>query len=110
VFAYVIVGLLLVLLAGLALSVRVLKEYERAVMFRLGRITDDARGPGLVVFTPLVERLHRVSLRIVTMPIQPHSIITRDNVSVDVSAVAALPATAPAVTAPAATNGEHAAA
>jgi regulator of protease activity HflC (stomatin/prohibitin superfamily) len=88
VFVYVIVGLLLVLLAGLALSVRVLKQYERAVMFRLGRVTGDARGPGLVVFIPLVERLHRVSLRIVTMPIQSQGIITRDNVSVDVSAVA----------------------
>jgi regulator of protease activity HflC (stomatin/prohibitin superfamily) len=85
---YVIVGLLLVLLAGVALSVRVLKQYERAVMFRLGRVTGDARGPGLVVFIPLVERLHRVSLRIVTMPIQSQGIITRDNVSVDVSAVA----------------------
>jgi SPFH domain/Band 7 family protein len=55
---------------------------------RLGRVTGDARGPGLVVFLPLVECLHRVSLRIVTMPIQSQGIITRDNVSVDVSTVA----------------------
>jgi regulator of protease activity HflC (stomatin/prohibitin superfamily) len=85
---YVIVGVVLVVLAGLALSVRVLKQYERAVMFRLGRVWDGARGPGLIVFIPFVDRVHRVSLRIVTMPIQSQGIITRDNVSIDVSAVA----------------------
>jgi regulator of protease activity HflC (stomatin/prohibitin superfamily) len=85
---YVIVALLFVVLAGLALSVRILKQYERAVMFRLGRVKDGARGPGLIVFIPFVDRVHRVSLRIITMPIQSQGIITRDNVSVDVSAVA----------------------
>jgi regulator of protease activity HflC (stomatin/prohibitin superfamily) len=85
---YVIVVLLLVVLVGLALSVRVLKQYERAVMFRLGRVWDGARGPGLLVFIPFIDRVHRVSLRIITMPIQSQGIITRDNVSVDVSAVA----------------------
>ena len=87
--AYVVVALLLlVVLAGLALSVRILKQYERAVVFRLGRVTGAARGPGLIVLVPFVDRAHRVSLRIVTMPIQSQGIITRDNVSVDVSAVA----------------------
>ena len=57
-------------------------------MFRLGRVKDGARGPGLIFIVPLVDRVHRVSLRIVTMPIQSQGIITRDNVSVDVSAVA----------------------
>jgi regulator of protease activity HflC (stomatin/prohibitin superfamily) len=85
---YVIAALVLVVLAGLALSVRVLKQYERAVIFRLGRVEDDARGPGLIVFVPFVDRVHRVSLRIITMPIQSQGIITRDNVSIDVSAVA----------------------
>src|SRR3954453_8574091 len=85
---YVIVALLLVLLAGVALSVRILKQYERAVIFRLGRVRDGERGPGLIVFAPFVDRVHRVSLRIVTMPIQSQGIITRDNVSVDVAAVA----------------------
>jgi regulator of protease activity HflC (stomatin/prohibitin superfamily) len=85
---YVVVALLLVVLAGLALSVRILKQYERAVMFRLGRVKDGARGPGLVAFVPFIDRVHRVSLRIITMPIQSQGIITRDNVSVDVSAVA----------------------
>jgi regulator of protease activity HflC (stomatin/prohibitin superfamily) len=85
---YVLIALAIVVLVGVALSVRVLKQYERAVLFRLGRVTGGARGPGLIVFVPGVDRVHRVSLRIVTMPIQSQGIITRDNVSVDVSAVA----------------------
>ncbi|HEX4344890.1 MAG TPA: slipin family protein [Solirubrobacteraceae bacterium] len=82
---YVIVALGLLMLAA---SVRVLKQYERGVQFRLGRVRDDARGPGLIFIVPLIDHVHRVSLRIVTMPIQSQGIITRDNVSVDVSAVA----------------------
>src|ERR1700689_5566812 len=74
-------------LLGLAMSVRILKQYERAVMFHLGKVRDGARGPGLIFFAPLINQVHRVSLRIVTMPIQSQGIITRDNVSVDVSAV-----------------------
>src|SRR6266498_1489978 len=82
------VALLVVLaLLGLALSVRVVKQYERGVLFRLGRVVG-VREPGLTLIVPLVEVLRRVSLRIVTMPIQSQGIITRDNVSVDVSAVA----------------------
>ncbi len=88
VVVYLVIALVLVALAGLALSVRILKQYERAVVFRLGRVRGGARGPGLIVFVPFVDRVHRVSLRIVTMPIQSQGIITRDNVSVDVSAVA----------------------
>jgi len=88
VVVYVVILLALVVLVGIALSVRVLKQYERAVLFRLGRVNGGARGPGLIVFVPGVDRVHRVSLRTVTMPIQSQGIITRDNVSVDVSAVA----------------------
>jgi regulator of protease activity HflC (stomatin/prohibitin superfamily) len=73
---------------GLAASVRILKQYERGVQFRLGRVEDGARGPGVIFIIPLIDHVHRVSLRIVTMPIQSQGIITRDNVSVDVSAVA----------------------
>ncbi len=62
--AYVIVAALLVALVGLALSVRILKQYERAVMFHLGKVRDGTRGPGLIFFTPLVNQVHRVSLRI----------------------------------------------
>jgi regulator of protease activity HflC (stomatin/prohibitin superfamily) len=85
---YLLIALLVVVLVGVALSVRIIKQYERAVIFRLGRVRDGARGPGLIVFVPFVDRVHRVSLRIITMPIQSQGIITRDNVSVDVSAVA----------------------
>ena len=88
IIVYVVVALVVVVLAGFALSVRILKQYERAVIFRLGRVRNGAQGPGLVVFVPFVDRVHRVSLRIITMPIQSQGIITRDNVSVDVSAVA----------------------
>jgi regulator of protease activity HflC (stomatin/prohibitin superfamily) len=66
----------------------VVKQYERAVVFKLGKITGEARGPGLIFILPLVQRIHRVSLRIVTLPIQSQGIITKDNVSIDVSAVA----------------------
>jgi regulator of protease activity HflC (stomatin/prohibitin superfamily) len=71
----------------LALAVRIVKQYERGVLFRLGRVIG-SREPGLRLLIPVVDQLHRVSLRIVTMPIQSQGIITRDNVSVDVSAVA----------------------
>src|SRR5689334_1719547 len=83
----VIIAAIVALLATAA-SVRILKQYERGVQFRLGKVKDGARGPGLILITPFVDRVHRVSLRIVTMPIQSQGIITRDNVSVDVSAVA----------------------
>ena len=66
----------------------VIREYERAVVFKLGKIKGPARGPGLIFVSPFVQRIHRVSLRIITMPIQSQGIITKDNVSIDVSAVA----------------------
>jgi regulator of protease activity HflC (stomatin/prohibitin superfamily) len=84
----VIVVILALVLLGFAASVRILKQYERGVQFRLGRVNDGARGPGIIFILPLVDHVRRVSLRIVTMPIQSQGIITRDNVSVDVSAVA----------------------
>ena len=70
-------------------GIHIIKQYERAVVFHLGRVSDDdARGPGLIFLVPLVNRVRRVSLRIVTLPIQSQGIITSDNVSIDVSAVA----------------------
>jgi regulator of protease activity HflC (stomatin/prohibitin superfamily) len=66
----------------------IIKQYERAVVFNLGKVKDPARGPGLIFVVPFVQRIRRVSLRIVTMPIQSQGIITKDNVSIDVSAVA----------------------
>jgi regulator of protease activity HflC (stomatin/prohibitin superfamily) len=74
-------------LVGLLMSLRIVEQYEEGVLFRLGRVRG-VRKPGLARIIPIIDRLHRVSLRIVTMPIQSQGIITRDNVSVDVSAVA----------------------
>ena len=84
----VLIIIAVVLIALLASSLRILKQYERGVLFRLGKVVGGARGPGPILIIPLVDRLERASLRIVTMPIQSQGIITRDNVSVDVSAVA----------------------
>ncbi|HVC35418.1 MAG TPA: slipin family protein [Chloroflexota bacterium] len=67
-------------------AVKVMQEYERGVIFRLGRLVN-ARGPGLFVIVPFVDRLVKVDLRIVTLEIPPQEVITRDNVSLKVSAV-----------------------
>ncbi|MGX6607031.1 slipin family protein [Micromonosporaceae bacterium Da 78-11] len=83
----VVIAVIILFMLVLALSVRVVQQYERGVLFRLGRVIG-TRDPGLHVIIPFVDVLRRVSLRIVTMPIQSQGIITRDNVSVDVSAVA----------------------
>jgi regulator of protease activity HflC (stomatin/prohibitin superfamily) len=83
----VIAVLVIVLLALLLKAVRIVKQYELGVLFRLGRVIG-LREPGLRLIIPFVDVMRRVSLRIVTMPIQSQGIITRDNVSVDVSAVA----------------------
>ena len=71
----------------LALAVRIVRQYEQGVVFRLGRLRG-SRDPGLRLIIPFIDVMHKVSLRIVTLPIQSQGIITRDNVSVDVSAVA----------------------
>ena len=83
----VLVIVVVVALLVLALAVRVVKQYEDGVLFRFGRVVGE-RNPGFRLIIPFVDVMHRVSLRIVTMPIQSQGIITRDNVSVDVSAVA----------------------
>jgi regulator of protease activity HflC (stomatin/prohibitin superfamily) len=83
----VLVVVVLLVLLGLAMALKIVKQYERGVQFRLGRLKG-TRNPGLRLIIPFADVLHRVSLRIVTMPIQSQGIITRDNVSVDVSAVA----------------------
>lgn len=66
----------------------VIKQYERAVVFKLGKVTGEARGPGLIFIVPGAQRVHRVPLRIITLPIESQGIITKDNVSIGVSAVA----------------------
>jgi regulator of protease activity HflC (stomatin/prohibitin superfamily) len=70
----------------LASAIRILKEYERGVVFRLGRIIP-VKGPGLVLIWPVIDKLVRVSLRTVTMDVPPQDIITRDNITVKVNAV-----------------------
>ncbi len=84
----VVLAVLLVLgLTALSSSVRVLREYERGVVFRLGRLMEQ-RGPGLVLLVPSLDRLVRVSLRTVTLTVPPQETITRDNVPARVTAVA----------------------
>ena len=83
------IGIAVIVLALLArASIRIVTQYERGVRFRLGKVRSEPFEPGLVLLIPIVDRLQNVSLRIVTQPIQSQGIITRDNVSVDVSAVA----------------------
>ncbi|CCQ13544.1 Band 7 domain-containing protein [Rhodococcus sp. AW25M09] len=83
----VLVAIVVVVVLVLVASIRVVKQYEQGVLFRLGRVVG-VRDPGLHLLIPMVDVLHRVSLRIITKPIQSQGIITRDNVSIDVSAVA----------------------
>lgn len=85
IFLIVVVAVLVVVV--IAMAIKVVKQFEKGVLFRFGRLVGP-RAPGLRFIIPFVDVLHRVSLRIVTMPIQSQGIITRDNVSVDVSAVA----------------------
>jgi regulator of protease activity HflC (stomatin/prohibitin superfamily) len=85
--AFITVAVIVLLVLAWLLIVRIVKQYEQGVLFRLGRVIG-VRQPGLRAIIPFVDVLHRVSLRIVTKPIQSQGIITHDNVSVDVSAVA----------------------
>ena len=82
-------GILILIIIGLfilANAIRILREYERGVIFRLGRLMG-TRGPGLIFLIPIVDRMVRVSLRVVTMDVPSQDVITRDNVSVKVNAV-----------------------
>ena len=83
----VLVVVVVLALIGLAMAVRIIKQYEQGVLLRFGRV-QGPRAPGFRLIIPFADVLRRVSLRIVTMPIQSQGIITRNNVSVDVSAVA----------------------
>ncbi|MFH0958741.1 MAG: slipin family protein [Pseudomonadota bacterium] len=78
--------IILLAIAILFMAVKVLNEYERAVIFRLGRIIDH-KGPGIIFLIPVVDRMVRVSLRTVTMDVPPQDVITKDNVSIKVNAV-----------------------
>lgn len=78
--------LLIAIIWFLSQSVKILREYERAVVFRLGRVIG-AKGPGLIILIPLVDRMIRADLRTVTMDVPPQDIITKDNVTMKVNAV-----------------------
>lgn len=82
-------GIIIVSLVALYLlnAIKILREYERGVIFRLGRVLAKPKGPGLILVFPPIDRIVRVSLRIVVMDIPPQDVITKDNVSVKVNAV-----------------------
>ncbi|PKL35169.1 MAG: hypothetical protein CVV44_22600 [Spirochaetae bacterium HGW-Spirochaetae-1] len=82
-----IITLLFLAVALLVMSVKIVKEYERAVVFRLGRLLPVAKGPGIIIIIPFVDRWEKISLRLVAMDVPPQDIITKDNVSVKVNAV-----------------------
>jgi regulator of protease activity HflC (stomatin/prohibitin superfamily) len=83
-----IVGVIvLVVLILVAASVRIVQEYERGVIFRLGRVVEGAKGPGLFFIIPIIDRMVKVNLQIVTLDVPPQDVITKDNVTVKVNAV-----------------------
>jgi len=83
-----VIIILVIALIIIANGVRIINQYERGVVFRLGRVRDAVKEPGLRLIIPIVDQMRKVSLRIVTLPIESQKIITKDNVSIDVSAVA----------------------
>jgi regulator of protease activity HflC (stomatin/prohibitin superfamily) len=85
-FAVIIV--LVVVLIIIANGVRIINQYERGVVFRLGKVQGGVKDPGLRLIIPIIDQMRKVSLRIVTLPIESQKIITKDNVSIDVAAVA----------------------
>lgn len=85
--SYTIIFLIILAVLFLATAIKILNEYERGVIFRLGRVMSRAKGPGLIILIPVVDRLVKISLRLVAMDVPPQDVITRDNVSVKVNAV-----------------------
>lgn len=83
----VLVGIVVLAVVILGQAVKILREYERAVIFRLGRLQRPAKGPGIIVIIPIVDRMMKVDLRVVTMDVPKQEVITRDNVPVSVNAV-----------------------
>ena len=80
------VAILVLVIFFLSAAIRILNEYERGVIFRLGRVIS-AKGPGLIILIPVIDKLVKVSLSLVVMDVDPQDVITRDNVSVKVNAV-----------------------
>jgi regulator of protease activity HflC (stomatin/prohibitin superfamily) len=84
----VLVAVLILFVLIVSASVKVLREYERGVIFRLGRLLGEPKGPGLFFLIPVIDRMVRVDLRTVTLTVPPQDVITKDNVPVRVTAVA----------------------
>ncbi|NLW35046.1 slipin family protein [Syntrophorhabdus aromaticivorans] len=82
-------GLFIIILVVffLASAIRILNEYERGVIFRLGRVLGSPKGPGLIILIPIIDKMVKVSLRTVVLDVPPQDVITRDNVSIKVNAV-----------------------
>jgi len=78
---------IVIIIFFLASAIKILNEYERGVIFRLGRVLGSPKGPGLIILIPIVDRMVKVSLRTVVLDIPPQDVITRDNVSIKVNAV-----------------------
>jgi regulator of protease activity HflC (stomatin/prohibitin superfamily) len=85
VFGIILAVIILIIIAN---GVRIINQYERGVVFRLGKVQGDVKQPGLRLIIPIVDQMRKVSMQIVTLPIESQKIITKDNVSIDVSAVA----------------------
>ena len=83
---YTITALIILIVLFLASAIRILNEYERGVIFRLGRLIK-TKGPGLIILIPVIDKMVKVDLRIVAMDVPPQDVITRDNVSIKVNAV-----------------------
>lgn len=83
---YTIIIVIVLTLLFLSAAIRILNEYERGVIFRLGRVIK-AKGPGLIILIPVIDKMVKVSMRLVAMDVDPQDVITRDNVSVKVNAV-----------------------
>src|SRR5512136_1769307 len=81
-----LIVLVVLVVMFLASAIRILNEYERGVIFRLGRVLD-TKGPGLIILIPVVDRMVKVDMRTITMDVPPQDVITRDNISIKVNAV-----------------------
>ncbi|WP_193071339.1 slipin family protein [Brevibacterium sp. FME37] len=86
-FLYIIFGLIVLGAIGFGNSLKIVKQYERGVVFRLGRVSSEPKRPGMTAIVPFVDKLEKVNLQIITMPIPAQEGITRDNVTVRVDAV-----------------------
>jgi len=84
---YPIVTLIILVVLFLVASIKILNEYERAVVFRLGRVMSEPKGPGIIIIIPLIDRFVRIGLRTIVQDVPPQDVITRDNVTVQVNAV-----------------------